>query len=54
VDEIPGAERPLLLLDQKQAPSREHEEVLLAVLGVVQARRFAGLGHRQREAGLAE
>src|SRR6185295_4230229 len=39
VDEVPGAQRPLLLLHYEQALSGEHEEVLLARLGVVHAGR---------------
>ena len=54
VDEVPGAERPLLLLDHEEARPREHEEVLLARLGVVHPARLAGLQHREREARLGE
>ena len=54
VDEVPGPQLALLLLDDQQARAREHEEVLLARLGVVHAGRLAGLEHRQREAELLE
>src|SRR5262245_6883172 len=54
VDEVPGAQRPLLLLDQEQAGAGEHEEVLLAGLPVVQPGRLAGLEDGEREPGLPE
>jgi hypothetical protein len=41
VDEIPGLQRALLLLDQEQAFAREDEEVLLHVLGVIEPVRLA-------------
>jgi len=36
VDEIPGAERPLLALDEQQALAHEDEEALLGGLGVIE------------------
>jgi hypothetical protein len=54
VDEVPGAERPFLLLDQQQALAGQDEEVLLARLRVVHARRLARLEHRERVADLVE
>jgi len=41
VEEVPRAQRPLLPLDDQQALAAEHEEVLLAVLGVVHGHRLA-------------
>jgi hypothetical protein len=40
MDEVPGAEPPLLTLDQEQALAREDEEVLLGVLAVIHAARL--------------
>ncbi len=54
VKEVELPEAPLLLLDDRQALARDDEEVLLGRLGVVHARRLAGLEHRERVADLGE
>src|SRR5919206_5077115 len=54
VDEVPGAERQLPALDEQQALAREHEEVLLRPLPVVEADRLAGLEHVQVDPELPE
>jgi hypothetical protein len=54
VHEIPGLERPFLPLDEQQAFAREHEEVLLVGLGVVEPARLSGLEDLEREAELGE
>src|SRR5215217_6234085 len=43
VDEVPGLQAPLLLLDEQQALAGEHEEVLLHALGVVEAVHLSGV-----------
>ena len=45
VDEIPGLERALLLLDDQHAPPREDEKSLLRRLAVVEADALSGLQH---------
>src|SRR5262245_39699545 len=43
VDEVPGLQPPLLLLDEQQALTGEHEEVLLHALRVIEAVHLAGM-----------
>ena len=47
VHEVPGAQLPLLALDEQQALAGEHEEALLRPLAVVEAERLARLEHVQ-------
>ena len=44
MDEVPGTQAPLLILDEQHAPAGEDEEILLLVLAVVEA---VGLARRQ-------
>ena len=43
VEEVPRSEAALLVLDEQQTFAGEHQEVLLRLLGVVEAVRLAGL-----------
>src|SRR5262249_32720505 len=52
VREVPGAQAPLLTLDDQQRLAGEHEEVLLVGLPVVHAHRLAGLEDVEVEAEL--
>src|SRR4051794_21806292 len=54
VEEIPGLERPLLALDDRERLAGEHEEVLLVRLVVVHATALAGLENGERVAELSE
>ncbi len=54
VHEVPGAEPPLLALDEEQALAREHEEPLLRVLSVVERVRLARTEDPDAEAELLE
>ena len=54
VDEVPGAQPPLLPLDQEKALARKHQEVLLGLLSVVQGVRLARPQDPQPEAQLGE
>jgi hypothetical protein len=54
VDEVPGAQRPLLAFDEQQALPGEHEEVLRDGLGVVEPARVAGVEHAQVDPELVE
>jgi adenosine deaminase len=52
VDEVPGLQRPLLVLDDKESLAVEDEEVLLLVLAVVPARGLARLEDADVDADL--
>jgi hypothetical protein len=54
VNEVPGAQTPLLAFDQEQALARENEEVLLGLLAVVQRIGFTGAEDPDPEAQLRE
>jgi hypothetical protein len=54
VEEVPGAKRTLLPLDEQQALAGEHEKVLLRTLVVVQADRLPGLENADVDPELAE
>ena len=54
VQEVPLAQRALLLLDDRDALAREHEEALLHALGVVQRRALARLEHVHVDAEVLE
>jgi hypothetical protein len=43
VDEVPGPKAPLLAVDDPDALTRQHQEVLLHALGVILPVRFSGL-----------
>lgn len=46
VDEVPRAQSPFLAFDKKQAFARDHEEILLCVLTVIEGREPPRLDHR--------
>ena len=48
VHEVPRAQLPLLAFDQQHALSRQHEEVLLQRLGVIEPARLPRLEHGER------
>jgi hypothetical protein len=54
VDEVPRPQEPLLLLDEQPALAREHEEVLLLVLGVVEPVRLPRIQNADLDADLRE
>jgi hypothetical protein len=54
VDEVPGLQPPLLVLDQEDALAAEDEEVLLVRLGVVEAHGRARLEDGQPVADLGK
>jgi hypothetical protein len=54
MDEVPGTEPSLLALDQKQTLTRQHKEVLLCILCVVQRIRLARTEDANAEADLIE
>src|SRR5581483_673593 len=54
MDEIPRLQATLLALDQQHALARQHEEILLRGLGVVEPARLARREHRKRVSELRE
>src|SRR4029079_9128979 len=54
VDEVPGAQPPLLALDQQQALAAQDQEVLLATLSVVVAVRLSRPQHLDVDAEVRE